>query len=95
MIYGVAFGGSRAVAGVEVSTDGGEHWQPARFLGPDLGPFAWRPFVFATDLSAGEHRLVSRATDVDGNSQPEGRKDNERGYGHNGWRDHGVTLTVA
>ncbi|ONF43326.1 sulfite oxidase [Marinobacter lutaoensis] len=95
MIYGVAFGGSRAVAGVEVSTDGGEHWQPARFLGPDLGPFAWRPFVFATDLSAGEHRLVSRATDVDGNPQPEGRKDNERGYGHNGWRDHGVTLTVA
>jgi len=95
MICGVAFGGSRAVARVEVSTDDGKSWQPARFLGPDLGPFAWRPFVFATDLDAGEYRVVSRATDVEGNSQPEGRLDNERGYGHNGWRDHGVTLTVT
>lgn len=95
MIYGVAFGGSRAVAQTEVSVDGGQSWRPARFLGPDLGPFAWRPFVLAVDLEPGEYRVVSRATDVDGNTQPEGRMDNERGYGHNGWRDHGVTITVA
>lgn len=95
LIYGVAFGGSRTVAGVEVSTDGGKSWHKARFLGPDLGPYAWRPFVLAADLSAGEHRLVSRATDSEGNSQPEQRTDNERGYGHNGWSDHGVTITVS
>ncbi|SFM62794.1 SorT family sulfite dehydrogenase catalytic subunit [Marinobacter zhejiangensis] len=95
MIYGVAFGGSRAVASVEVSLDGGGNWQQARFLGPDLGPFAWRPFVLAANLAPGDYRVVSRATDSDGNSQPENRTENERGYGHNGWKDHGVTLKVT
>ncbi|QSP95120.1 sulfite oxidase [Marinobacter salinisoli] len=95
MIYGVALGGTVALDKIEVSLDGGENWQQARFLGPDLGPFAWRPFVLAADLSPGEYRVVSKATDADGNSQPEGRTDNERGYGHNGWSDHGVTLVVS
>lgn len=95
MIHGVAFGGARSVDKVEVSINGGKSWQQARFLGPDLGPYAWRPFVMATDLEPGEYRIVSRATDADGNTQPESRMDNERGYGHNGWSDHGVTVTVS
>lgn len=95
MIYGVAFGGTISLDKVEVSTDGGKTWKNARFLGPDLGPYAWRPFVMAADLPSGEHRLVSRATDKEGNQQPEGRTENERGYGHNGWRDHGVTVTIS
>lgn len=49
----------------------------------------------ATNLGAGKHRIVSRATDVEGNTQPEGRIENERGYGHNGWSDHGVSVTVS
>ncbi|WP_373000976.1 sulfite oxidase [Marinobacter sp.] len=95
MIYGVAFGGTVALEKVDVSTDGGKTWKQARFLGPDLGPYAWRPFVLAADMPAGEHRIVSRATDVRGNTQPEGRTENERGYGHNGWSDHGVTVAVS
>jgi len=95
MIYGVAFGGTIALEKVDVSVDGGNTWKQARFLGPDLGPYAWRPFVLAADLPAGEHRIVSRATDVEGNSQPEGRIENERGYGHNGWSDHGVTVAIS
>lgn len=95
MIYGVAFGGTVALEKVDVSVDGGKAWKQARFLGPDLGPYAWRPFVLATDMPAGEHRIVSRATDVRGNTQPEGRIENERGYGHNGWSDHGVTVAIS
>ncbi|WP_394242446.1 sulfite oxidase [Halopseudomonas laoshanensis] len=95
MIYGVAFGGTVALEKIEVSVDGGKTWKQGRFLGPDLGPYAWRPFVMATHLGAGEHRIVSRATDVEGNTQPEGRIENERGYGHNGWSDHGVSVTVS
>ncbi|AOY89905.1 sulfite oxidase [Marinobacter salinus] len=95
MIYGVAFGGTVDLEKVDVSLDGGKTWKQARFLGPDLGPNAWRPFVMAADLSPGEYRVVSKATDVKGNSQPEGRTENERGYGHNGWNDHGVTITVG
>ncbi len=95
MIYGVAFGGVNALDRIEVSTDGGQRWQRARFLGPDLGPYAWRPFVYETDLGSGDHLVVTRATDNMGNTQPRDRTENHRGYGHNGWFDHGVTLTAS
>ena len=95
LIYGVAFGGTKAIDKVEVSVDNGESWQDAELIGPDLGPYAWRPFVFSTELNSGEYRVVSRATDVEGNTQPRERLDNERGYAHNGWEDHGVTISVS
>ncbi|MEP4392359.1 sulfite oxidase [Marinobacter sp.] len=95
LIYGVAFGGINAVNQVEVSADGGETWKSARFLGPDMGRYAWRPFVVAMDLSAGDHRIVSRATDTEGNTQPPTSTENERGYGNASWKDHGVTVTVS
>jgi len=94
-IHGVAFAGVNPVKGVEVSVDGGKTWRAARFVGPDLGRYAWRQFVMAVDLRAGTHILMSRATDAAGNVQPAERLENERGYGHNGWRDHGVTVTVT
>jgi len=95
MIYGVAFGGINAVAKVDVSIDGGKTWKQARFLGPDMGRYAWRPFVLATDLSPGEYRIVTRATDSEGNTQPPNRTENERGYGNASWKDHGVSVTVG
>jgi DMSO/TMAO reductase YedYZ molybdopterin-dependent catalytic subunit len=93
-IYGVAFGGSHAVKAVEVSIDDGKSWNEARFLGPDFGRFAWRPFVMAAELKPGNYVIASRASDTQGNVQPEEFPPNERGYGHNGWRDHAVTVTV-
>jgi hypothetical protein len=83
------------VKAVEVSLDGGKDWQMARFVGPELGPYAWRPFVLFVELKPGSYSIASRATDDQGAMQPEGRLDNERGYGHNGWRDHAVSLVVA
>lgn len=94
-IQGVAFGGAKSLLRVEVSLDGGEHWRMARFVGPDLGPYAWRPFVLITELEPGSYSLASRATDIEGDMQPRERIDNERGYGHNGWEDHGVKITVV
>lgn len=94
-ISGVAFGGARALAGVEVSIDGGQTWRKARLVGPDMGQFAWRTFVLDTDLPAGTHSIASRATDSEGNVQPEHFPENERGYGHNGWRRHAVQVTAA
>jgi sulfite dehydrogenase len=93
-IHGVAFGGRHAVRQVEVSVDGGRQWQPARFVGPDLGRFAWRQFVLEVRLPAGEHRLVSRATDSTGQVQPELRLENASGYNNTSWQDHGVSLRV-
>jgi DMSO/TMAO reductase YedYZ molybdopterin-dependent catalytic subunit len=94
-IHGVAFAGSSAVKGVDVSLDGGSTWQAASFYGPLLGPHAWRQFVFPVTLTAGTYTIASRATGFDGQVQPELRVENERGYGHNGWRDHAVKVTVA
>lgn len=94
-IQGVAFGGAKEVKSVEVSLDGGKSWQAAPFVGPSLGPYAWRPFVLILDLKPGNYNLVSRATDVEGNVQPQDELVNERGYGHNGWRDHGVSIAIV
>ncbi|WP_282025714.1 SorT family sulfite dehydrogenase catalytic subunit [Limimaricola cinnabarinus] len=93
-IHGVAMGGTETLEKVEVSTDGGQSWSEAQFLGPDMGPYAWRPFVLIADLGQGSHLLASRATTVGGQAQPEEVEPNERGYGHNGWRAHAVDVTV-
>lgn len=94
-IHGVAFGGTHAVKRVEVSVDGGKSWQEAKLVGPDLGRFAWRQFVLSTHLPAGSYTITSRATDVAGNVQPEGRVDNVGGYNNTSWVDHAVKVTVA
>jgi len=94
-IQGVAFGGMHAVKGVEVSIDGGKTWKAARFVGPDLGKYAWRQFVLQARLPAGSHTLASRATDTAGNVQPETRGENKSGYNNTSWVDHAVTVTVA
>ncbi|ABM57358.1 SorT family sulfite dehydrogenase catalytic subunit [Verminephrobacter eiseniae] len=94
-IHGVAFGGMHAVAKVEVSLDAGKTWQLARLAGPDLGRFAWRQFVFAARLPAGQFTLASRATDAVGNVQPEQRMENAGGYNNTSWADHAVKVSVA
>jgi sulfite dehydrogenase len=94
-VHGVAFSGDSAVKAVEVSLDGGSTWRAASFSGPLLGPYAWRRFVLPIRLSAGNYAITSRAIAYDGTVQPELRVENERGYTHNGWRDHTVKVTVA
>jgi len=95
IITGVAMGGTSAPSKIEVSTDGGKRWREAAFIGPDLGKYAWRTFALPVNLSAGSHELVSRVTNAAGESQPELRPENNRGYNHNGWRDHGLTVVAA
>jgi sulfite dehydrogenase len=94
-ITGVAFGGLHAVKGVEVSTDGGASWAAARFVGPDLGKYAWRAFVLEARLGAGAYTLVSRATDAAGTVQPRERTENAGGYNNTSWLDHALTVVVA
>lgn len=94
-IHGVAFGGLHGVKAVEVSIDGGKTWQAARFVGPDMGKYAWRQFVLQARLPAGNHVLVSRATDTAGHVQPETRGENQSGYNNTSWADHAVKVTVA
>lgn len=94
-VHGVAFTGGSPIKGVEVSVDGGKTWQAAQLYGPHMGRYAWRQFVAPVNLKAGSYLITSRAIAVDGAVQPELRVENERGYAHNGWRDHAVAVTVA
>ena len=93
-IVGVAMGGTKKVRSVKVSIDGGQSWKKAKFVGPDLGKYAWRQFVFEANLGPGSHNLASKAT-AGGDSQPELRYENRRGYAHNGWKDHSVNVEVV
>ena len=93
-VYGVAFGGINGLQKVEVSTDGGKVWHEARLVGPELGTFAWRPFVFAAHLKSGTYEVASRATDSEGRVQEEVTEPNHRGYDYSGWRRLAVHVTV-
>lgn len=94
-IQGLAMGGTTDVTEVEVSIDGGKNWQTAQFVGPDLGPYAWRQFVLPVNLKAGSYTLVSRAKNKAGDVQPADRVENNRGYLNNSWEDHAITIMVA
>ncbi len=94
-VQGVAFGGLHGVRQVEVSVNGGETWVPARFVGPDLGKYAWRQFALELPLSPGQYVLASRATDMQGTVQPRERLENAGGYNNTSWADHAVTVTVV
>jgi sulfite dehydrogenase len=94
-ISGVAMGGMDSPKSIEVSINGGKDWHSAKFVGPDLGKYAWREFVFSTKLAPGKYELASRTTSVNGQSQPEERIENNRGYVANGWRDHMVVINVT
>ena len=109
-ITGVAWSGDDEVERVEVSMDGGETWDDAEFVGPDLGCHAVRKFRHVWDAERSEHTLLSRATDERGRSQPatdsapeeglRGIEDNQypwnqKGYGNNAYVPLGVSVTVT
>ena len=93
-IVGVAMGGTKKIRSVKVSIDGGQSWKKAKFVGPDLGKYAWRQFVFEANLAPGSYNLASKAS-AGGKTQPELRYENRRGYAHNGWKDHSVNIKVV
>ncbi|HUX87968.1 MAG TPA: molybdopterin-dependent oxidoreductase, partial [Chloroflexota bacterium] len=65
-VGGVAFAGSRGIRQVEVSTDGGTSWQPAKLVSA-LGPFTWVLWEYNWQpTKPGKYTLVVRATDGTG-----------------------------
>ncbi|MBC5784988.1 sulfite oxidase [Ramlibacter sp. USB13] len=94
-VHGVAMGATRNLRRVDVSIDGGQTWREARFVGPDLGRFAWRQFVLPVRLEPGQYLLASRAQDTQFNWQAESTPDNSGGYLNSGWRAHAIPLVVV
>ena len=66
----VALNDGTPLRSVEVRVDNGP-WQPATPDRATSGAYSWKLFTYAwTDVTAGEHTLVSRVTDTAGGVQP-------------------------
>ena len=72
---GIANAGSRGVARVEISTDGGARWTDAE-LEEALGPLTWRRWRYLwTPPGTGKHVVLVRATDGEGQLQTATRRE--------------------
>ncbi len=82
-VHGVAWAGEADITKVEISTDGGATWSPAR-LGHDQSRYAWR--LWSYDWKApkpGDYTILSRASDSQGRTQPSTPVWNPSGYLYN------------
>lgn len=68
-IHGIAWSGRGAVQLVEVSTDGGDNWAPAKLEQPVL-PYTHVRFRYLWNWSGKETLILSRCTDSTGYVQP-------------------------
>ncbi len=81
VVSGAAWTGDGEIAKVEVSSDEGRTWSPAKLQGDSVRD-AWRlwQFNWRTPSSPGKLTLRCRATDSAGNVQPRDRDDDRRNY---------------
>ncbi len=69
-LRGRAFAADRGIRSVEVTTDDGETWEPARIYYPGT-ELTWTLWQYAwTPAEPGEYRVYSRAVDGNGDPQP-------------------------
>jgi DMSO/TMAO reductase YedYZ molybdopterin-dependent catalytic subunit len=69
-IFGVAWAGEEAVAGVDVSVDGGRTWSPAELIGPQA-KYSWNMWEYLWEVAeSGSYQILSRAISTGGRIQP-------------------------
>lgn len=79
-IIGAAWAGESIVAKVDLSIDGGKTWSSAKLTGTGK-PFCWRTWEFDwVPTARGPAKLIARATDRAGSTQPEARDPDRRSY---------------
>jgi hypothetical protein len=82
-VRGIAFGGDAGLAKVLFSADGGSHWQEAR-LGPDHGRYSFRQWNVDFRLSSADpQKLMVKAFNTAGASQPDRANWNGSGFMRN------------
>ena len=81
-LRGIAFDGGLGISDVVVSADGGQTWIDAT-LGEDLGKYSFREWKARLALPPGKHRLMVRAANRAGQSQPLEPLWNPAGYMRN------------
>lgn len=93
-VQGAAWTGQGAIARVEFSADAGTTWRDAELTGLESSRF-WQTWFYLWEARSGSHRLMSRATDSAGRTQPLQIAWNQKGYANNAALDHAVDVTVA
>lgn len=92
-VVGIAFSGEAPIAKVEVSIDDAKTWQVAKLEG-EAAVGRWNVFRLDFDRKEpGRVRAIVRATDKNGNVQPQHPAWNPSGYFWNGW--HAVSWEVT
>ena len=91
-LHGFAHSPHGAIASVEWSAADGASWRPARLVEPQV-QYSWARFEFDWPGTPGDHTLLTRATDVDGNTQPDAVPFNEKGYLFNQPLPHPIRVT--
>jgi len=81
-LRGIAFDGGYGIREVAVSVDGGKTWTSAA-LARDYGKYSFREWQTSATLSPGEHRIMVRAVNSIGQSQPPEPLWNPAGYMRN------------
>jgi DMSO/TMAO reductase YedYZ molybdopterin-dependent catalytic subunit len=79
-----------SIRSVEVSIDGGA-WQPAELTGRNIRQ-AWAQWGVSWQATAGSHVLRARATDSEGNVQPDSVPFNDSGYLFGAVVNHPITV---
>jgi sulfite oxidase len=83
LVHGAAWAGEADITKVEISTDDGATWTPAK-LGHDQSHYAWRLWTYDWKApKAGDYTIQSRATDSQGRTQPSIPAWNPSGYLYN------------
>ena len=91
-ILGYAHSARAPIAEVHWSVDDGQTWHAARVLEPRMR-FSWARFEIDWEAQAGAHTITTRATDAEGNTQPDTLPFNEKGYLFNLPLPHPVAVT--
>jgi DMSO/TMAO reductase YedYZ molybdopterin-dependent catalytic subunit len=79
-LTGRSWSGEAPIRRVDVSTDGGRSFAPARLHGPNLADAWVRWRAHFTPRAAGRYELIARATDWRGRTQPPTVPFNDGGY---------------
>jgi sulfite oxidase len=82
-VHGAAWAGEADITKVEISTDHGTTWTPAK-LAHDQAHYAWRLWTYDwKPTTPGDYTIQSRATDSQGRTQPTTPAWNPSGYLYN------------
>lgn len=92
-VRGFAWSPVGRITGVEHSVDRGASWRPAALRSAAI-PRAWTRWDFEWDARPGDHVILTRATDDQGNTQPATMPWNAQGYGYNVPVPHPVKVVL-